>query len=505
MTDQAGPSNPFPSVGDPGTGTGAAAPIPGVGNAPTSFQNFDPPKPGETFASPGAPAPAPGEPYALPGGSEAYPSVGDVTVPSRPPSGDSGGGAASAENQQDGSGGSDKAAAKGPPNDTVTLVINGQRLQGWQDIRVSMGVDRCPSDFAFLVTEKYPMEAAKAVVVPGDKCEVWLGSDKVITGFVDRLSPAISAGQHAVRITGRSKTQDIVDCAVIIKGNQLSAVSVVSLARLLCKQYDTQVVALSGDGLPVPQINIMLGETVYDVVERLARYSGFLVYDDAEGRLVLAQVGAQRMASGIAEGPKGNIEFGASMFSMDERYSQYLAYPFSMDIYSQTGPFPPVAHAEDPGVPRRRVKIIISEQMNQGVPIAELRVKWEKNRRYGRSQQITATVDSWRDRNGKLWTPNAHIPIALPSWKLPSQDWIIAEVAFLKGQGGTHAQLTCMPPEGLSPQPELIQRFDWQVGDALRGIQPGQGAQVPPATTSTPPDAIDATKPILDPTAGAGP
>ncbi len=106
-----------------------------------------------------------------------------------------------------------------------------------------------------------------------------------------------------------------------------------------------------------------------------------------------------------------------------------------------------------------------------GHDLALSRAEWEMNRRVGRSQALTVVCDSWRDKGGTLWQPNAFAPLYLPQLKLaPDKPWIIGQVTFVRdGHQGTIAELMLMPKEAFSVEPSTLQPNDWQVGDALRG------------------------------------
>ena len=75
------------------------------------------------------------------------------------------------------------------------------------------------------------------------------------------------------------------------------------------------------------------------------------------------------------------------------------------------------------------------------------------NRRYGRSKQLTVTIDSWRDKDGKLWKPNTLIPVNLPTLRLPDTEMLLAEVTYMRDDNGTHARMTLMPPAAFAVQP----------------------------------------------------
>src|SRR5260221_9436612 len=88
-------------------------------------------------------------------------------------------------------------------------------LAGWTDIRVQRSCEYFPSVFEISATERFPGDNVSVPVEPGDPCQVLftrgLGRDPVITGYVDRVIPSLSAGRHSISIVGRSKCADLVD------------------------------------------------------------------------------------------------------------------------------------------------------------------------------------------------------------------------------------------------------------------------------------------------------
>ncbi len=168
-------------------------------------------------------------------------------------------------------------------SDDLSIIIGGHAISGWQEIRVTRGAERVPSSFDLSATERYPGQIDNVAIAPGSPCQVNIGTDLVLTGYVDRVLPSLSGSDHTIRVQGRSKLADIVDCSVTnsnIAGMQKPVGDLVSFAAQICEPFGIDVVSLAGatipvllpgGGGPVP-INIMLGETGYDVIERIARY-----------------------------------------------------------------------------------------------------------------------------------------------------------------------------------------------------------------------------------------
>lgn len=42
------------------------------------------------------------------------------------------------------------------PDDTLSITVGGLILSGWQQVRLTRGIERFPSDFSISLTERYP-------------------------------------------------------------------------------------------------------------------------------------------------------------------------------------------------------------------------------------------------------------------------------------------------------------------------------------------------------------
>ncbi|WP_157889320.1 phage baseplate assembly protein [Chromobacterium subtsugae] len=340
--------------------------------------------------------------------------------------------------------------------DDLTLVTNGQRISGWTTVNVVRGIERFPSGFQIGMTEHYPKEFGRFLLNPGDPVQVLLGSDIVVTGYVDDFTPALSSGAHSIAVSGRGKCQDLVDCSHFFNGCQMTNITPLAMAIQLATPYGIDVVSDVGAGEVVPVWQLPWGETPYNILEPVARNSQMLVYENPDGSLRLSQ--AMRASAGVrypvvAEGV--NIESITMRWSMAQRFSQYIGRSLPMDMMSDVGVGPDVvAVVNDPGVPRLRVRSIIAETGDTSdFQITKARVNWEAVRRAGRSSQANVTVDSWRDEAGNLWQPNTLVTLVAPTVHVPRANWLISEVAYRRDETGTHADLTLMPPEAFAVQP----------------------------------------------------
>jgi prophage tail gpP-like protein len=375
--------------------------------------------------------------------------------------------------------------------DDVSIVIGSTQLAGWQSVNIVRSCEAFPNSFALTATEEYPYDASRIIAEPGKGvCKVYIGGDLLITGYVDRYAISTRPGAHDVMITGRGLCEDLVDCSADLInspdtiGGMINASDALDLATKLAKPFGITVKLVGDDkGKSIPLFQVALGETPYEIIERVARYAGFLVYEDEAGNVVLDRVGTTKMASGFSM--PGNIETASSMMSLDQRFSDYTVVWMSVNQYADVSNKGfQRAHVVDEHMPRYRPKIIVSEQTTPDFEVGEARANWELARRIGRSQAIELSCDAWRDSDGKLWQPNRLAPIAAAAHKIGGVKWIIGTAVFRKDQSGTHADLTLMPPDAYKPQPEPLQLWDREITQT-----PPSSQDPKPADTSTPPAA----------------
>lgn len=338
------------------------------------------------------------------------------------------------------------------PSDDVALQIRGIAWGGWTDVRVTRGIERLPSDFEVRLTEFAPGQDP-IEILRGDSCVLTIGPDTVMTGYVDQIERTIDARRHSVTIRGRSKCEDLVDCAAEWPGGQIVGSSVLEIAQQLAKPYGIGVTCIGDAGPRIPQFNLLRGETPFAIIERLCRFAQLLAYDTPSGDLLLTAVSDKRSASGFKEGV--NVMRATMLATMDQRFSEYYSYLQSMETLDDAGRGGDLqARVFDDSVTRHRRRILISETSGAiGWEIAQKRAGWEGQRRRGRSTVVRVTTDSWRDAAGVLYEPNTLALIELPSLQLEPVSLTIGEVTYRRGDSGTVCDLVLMPKEAFTPQP----------------------------------------------------
>lgn len=351
-------------------------------------------------------------------------------------------------------------------NHELGLIIGGKKFAGWKRVRVTRGIERAVGSFDIEASQRWPGLEAHFEIEDGAACEVWIGNDKVLTGWVDVVDTDRDGDRARVQITGRSKTCDLVDCSDDFKSVEMAGLDLAAVARKVCQPFGIEVVAEdSGPVFPVASANH--GESPWRLIERLARQRQLLVTDDEEGRLVLTRLGSKRASDRLVH-PSDGLKRIGFIRDMSGRFSDYIVKAQAGNRWAggegsssgggeegEAAVPPSLAHVQgsfrDPGVKRYRPKVILSDGAGKtGEALAN--AEWQARRNVGRSKRIAATRVAWRQGDGSLWRPNMIVQAELPQLNL-SAELAIAEVTYLKGEQGTLCDMRLAPPEAYTPKP----------------------------------------------------
>lgn len=339
-------------------------------------------------------------------------------------------------------------AGEADRRDIVTLKVDGRTYEGWLDVRIARGVDRSAADFTLSVTRQYwPIK-------PGAACEVWIGSEKLITGWVDEVTQTQAASERKIEVKGRSRTADLIDCSAMNKPGQWSNQSLQRIADALAGPYGVPVI-VNGGGAVIPDHQLQQGESVMESLHRLCAMRGLVATDDVEGRLILHRPGSGAQAGAVVIGQGGNVLKSSSKFSQRDRFHTYVVKGqqagFELEDSRQIAQ--PSGQATDPGIRRSRTLLVMAESQADAARCSE-RAQWEAANRAGRGVEISVTLPGWRQRSGQLWPVNGTAPFRDDVFGIAA-DLLIAEVTYSKGSTGTLTELRLTPPEAYLPQPAV--------------------------------------------------
>lgn len=329
-------------------------------------------------------------------------------------------------------------------DDTVRLHVNGARFEGWKSVGVTAGIDRAAREFTLSVTHRWPGQDIQRRVSPGDRCELYIGNDKVLTGWVDGTPISHDKASVTVGVKGRSLTGDLVDCAAVLSGGQWIGQRVENIAQALARPYKVTVRAEANTGAAIADHQIQPGEAVLESIDRLLKQRGLLATDNAQGELVFIVPGALRATTALVVGE--NLLNGSAPLDFKDRFSEYHCFGQQslVDVHGTDGAVSSQsAKSVDDGVSRFRLLVVQqSGQGNEGT--CQQRADNERAQRAGKALATNYTVQGWRQGDGRLWLPNMLVRVIDPIIGF-DREMLITEVTWTMGDGGMLTAMRVAP------------------------------------------------------------
>lgn len=387
------------------------------------------------------------------------------------------------------------------PTNRVRLVVNGVEFGGWKNVRIETGIRRQARSFDLDVTDRWPGSTdVPRRVKAGDACELYIGGDRVATGYIDGTPIRYDGVSVKVGIRGRSKTADLVDCcpvqgskggsgggdsgnrwtklgvraidsvgdaapARVVSGNvkggsggQWRGAKLEQIAADLALPYGITVKAEVETGAALAH-QVQQGETVFESIDRMLRMRHCLATDNADGELVFIVAGSGGQAGTSLELGR-NIMVCDAPLDFSKVFSEYICKG-QKSVTSQqtdeseegedvdtavTSSISSSASVTDNRVSRRRILVLKqSGQVDEGT--CADRVNFERAHRAAKALETVYTVGGWRQDDGSLWVQNQAVRVIDPVVGF-DVDMLIAEVVYLEDEQGQRTELTVGPVDG---------------------------------------------------------
>lgn len=370
----------------------------------------------------------------------------------------------------------DQRTAALDPATRVCLVVNGQGWEGWTNVEINASLDEQCRSFTVGITRLLPGGDEPVPISHGDRCELRIGDDLVLTGWVFATPRAHDPRSTAFGIAGRSLTADLVDCAALNRPPQFKRQTVRAIVAALAAPYGIAVLSEVGDGDTVADHTIQPGETVFESIDRLLKIGRLISTDDAEGRLVLAAPGsAGRAFDPIQLGR--NVLAGDAGFDFSSCFSEYRVIgQHGTGVHRHGAAANEVsATVVDGRIARRRV-VAMTESGNLTQDLARARAAWERESRISKALAATYEVAGWRQSNGALWRHNQIVRVVDPVLGF-DRDMLITAVTYRLDEQGSRVVLSVSPPEGYAPQPpdpEKRKKVRKKKGDKFEYLLPAE-------------------------------
>ena len=342
----------------------------------------------------------------------------------------------------------------------VQLLVGSNLLAGWESVDVSRSLTSLCGAFSLTQSAtNSDKDETFLPIFPGDRVEVRLEGAPVMVAWVDKVSPKIDARSHSIAVSGREVTCDLVDCGLLGSSGIWKKITLPQLVTQLVQPFGLTYSAEGGadTGEAFPRFSAEPGDTIFQTITKAAQIRGALPITTPAGKVALIQEGKKRSTDRLIYG--GNILSAGGDFDVKDRFSSYTVRgtsptPPGAGYFSGNKSFHSTGKAEDPGVTRYRPMVVVGGgDMNSRA--AQDKASWEANTRAAKSSTLEVTVRGWTQTDGALWECGRLVSVEAPYiLGKETQDFLISQVRYTYGSGGTICVLSLVHPGAFKKLPE---------------------------------------------------
>ena len=380
------------------------------------------------------------------------------------------------------------------PNE-CTLVVDGMAYAGWTRLEVQRSLEQIAGGFVLQLASTYPGQEPIALR-EGLPCQVRLGEDVVITGFIDDLETDDTETSSSVRLAGRDRTGDLVDCSAVHKSGQWRGAKLERIVADIAQPFHIDVVVASGTdtGEVFKRFALEEGEKAFDAIDRACRLRGVLVTSTPDGNLLLTTASSTSTEVHLEEGV--NMRKFNSRHSWKERHSEIIIKGQMAGDDHEYGAA--AAHlkatAKDAEIDRYRPLIVVAEHGTTTKALGE-RAQWEVAVRMGRGKRGGCTVVGWRTGKdgqvGPLWQPNMLVQVKSARMRL-DMELLIVGCTYQLTEQGRSTELSFARPEAFALVDGIGKsRLNAKLNDKTQHEKKKRGDDFTPSWEVTPPNPRD--------------
>ena len=330
----------------------------------------------------------------------------------------------------------------------VELFVNGKIYTGWIEVSISRAINAVAGSFDISVSNNWADETKGWIISPLDECIIKIDGQEIITGFVDQISSSFDGNSRTIRISGRDKTGNLVDCSYVGPAS-INNVSIASLINKVIEKFGLTFVSEINLPTKVDDFKVQQGESVFTFLERVLRVRGLMLSSNPNGELVVSKIGEKRSSSSLEEGV--NVLTCSFDFNGSNRFSKYIVKGQSSgnDEFEESETNQVFATFDDNEVKQYRPLIIIAEG-NVSNASALTRAKWECINRASKSSVLKVSVKGWKKENGDLWAVNEIVNFKSKYFGFDI-DLLISSINYKQdSQNGTICEMTLERPDSYS-------------------------------------------------------
>lgn len=323
------------------------------------------------------------------------------------------------------------------------LYLAGEQWYGWKSLTVRRSIEQACSTLEVALTLVNPTDLRALEVRVGSEArvEIEIANGQwapLWSGYLERLDAHMTAERLSVSCAGRSRVVVLLKRETEISYSGHQGLTLEQLVRMCCEPCGVEYVYV-GESLPLPEVRLLRGTSVWEAIERYARAAGMYVTDDALGRLVVASPGHEGKGSPIVWGKSQVLEWHL-LRDVSNRYTIYrvLSQKRNGDVV--------VGEARDNWTKADYIWSCVAESALEAKH-ANRRAMWEMLARRAKSLTIEAVVPQILEGVGVLWRPGCVHRVVWERFDL-DEDMLLLSVEYRLSEREERAGLYFVPMEG---------------------------------------------------------
>lgn len=340
---------------------------------------------------------------------------------------------------------------------TLTLELNGTEFSKFTSADASIALDQFVNTFAFGAISDEPQGFPVKV---GDRVKILADGTAIVTGFVLGLDGSHSDTSRQIRITGASRTVDIVDSSInqLVFNIPISLQSVIE--NVLSEIGSSIVVTNEVSGLADFEESELIaaepGQKAFGLIEQYARKRQVFVRTGPDGSIFISRNPGKKTKLKLLsrfEDNTNNVKLATLSINHNNRYNKYKAISqqsqqglsslnkvFGADeVSDQSGT------ATDNDIRSTRALTFVSENATDSDGLKN-RAIWEADVRRANSLTYTAEV-AGHSADSSPWRVNNLIRV-IDEWEDVDAVLLIDRLTFsFSVRKGSTTKIRCVSPD----------------------------------------------------------
>lgn len=293
----------------------------------------------------------------------------------------------------------------------VTLKVNGIDYSGWTSVSITTSLQSFYRSFSVASSRRIKTNGSFTLGFDiGDRVEVYIGQDKVITGYVKKVNVTYDSSSLNLRVDGVGCPWAMFSGSLPLNAPKTyEQMTLVDIIKNIAKSFDVAF-KTDFDSSEKTSISFSAEESVKSKIEGLIKKKNFLLSEDESGVLVLLNPGCERKSNDQLSLGRNILECSKTT-DANLIYSEYVVYGQGTNPDS----IRPVTDNQLVGrsLGSSKIKRVLAKkqtgnaiQSDLDVRAAMLRDNSEAN-----ATSLIYKVQGWRQSNGELWRVNSFVDV----------------------------------------------------------------------------------------------